>query len=858
MDYLNEKLPIEQRIDDLISRMTIDEKLDEIDQDIMSIDWDKLPAQEAKKAQEELKARTAGAHTYNLLQRYALEHTRLHIPFFIHEEALHGLFRPGCTVFPQQMTLGQTFEPELCYKMGRAIATEARARGIHETWNPVLDLARDPRWGRTEETYGEDTYLSSEMGVQVVKGLQDDDLARNDTVASELKHFTGYGNPVGGLNCAPSTMGRHDVYAYAMPVFEKAFIKGKATNTMCSYNSIDSVPVVSDHEILTDILRDKWGMPGFVRSDMTAIIMQHTAHFTAQTPKEAFYKGVKAGVDIQLADYSHEDFRKYYKELISEKRLSQDDLDLSVRRVLRVKFMLGLFENPYIDEDLQNKVTRCKKHVDTALEIAKKGAVLLKNKDNLLPLSKNIKKVAVVGPTADRAAFGDYTKNPEGFEAVTLLEGVRRTVSPDTEVLYAKGCNVLGSGIKPVPRWWVNAVPCGDITADDYGFTAEYFNGDNFDSEPVLKRLDKQIDFNWIFLKPDESIDTNKFCVRWRGYMHVEKSFTGRIGLSSPDSMRLYIDSKLIVDGWDDKDANVMVDFDFEAGRKYDVTVEFRNDARGARVIFGYDHGEENMDAAAELVKSADVAIVAVGDSEETSGENFDRTDLNLPGSQLLFVKKMYETGTPIVLVINTGRSVSLTWENDNIPAILQAGFNGEMGGLAAAQIIFGDVYPSGRLTLSYPKSVGQIPCHYSRHPAGGRLYIESDWNPLFPFGYGLTYTDFEYSNLRLSKNIIKSDEEIIAYVDVKNIGNNVGEEVVQMYINDCFSSVVKPIKELKGFKKIALNPGETKTVLFTIGNEAMRTLDSSLNWVVEPGDFEVQIGKNAADIILTDTFKVI
>ena len=859
MLYKDPTQNIETRINDLLSRMTIEEKFNEISQDMRSMDIEKLSAEDREYLQKTMKSHRMDARARNILQRYATEHTRLGIPFLFPSEALHGVGQDGCTIYPQQMTLGQTFEPELAYRMGRGIAKEARSLGIHETWNPVLDLARDPRWGRTEETYGEDTYLSAEMGVQVVKGLQGDGIDRPDAVASELKHYTGYGNPVAGLNCAPSTMGRHDVYAYAMPVFEKAIVEGKATNVMASYNSIDGVPVISDHEILTEILRDRWGMPGFVRADMTAIIMQHTAHYSAATPKEALVKAVKAGVDLQFADYSQEDYRKYFTELIEEGLLSMEDLDQSVRRMLRVKFMLGLFENPYVDETLSEKVIRCEEHLNDSLEIARRGAVLLKNQDNILPLSKNLKKIAVVGPTADRANLGDYSRDPKGFKAITLLDGIRQTVSKDTEIVYAQGCNILASGIKPWSRWSVMAYPVeGIISEHDFGWTAEYYNGPEFTDKPVLVRLDKQINFNWIYTAPDECVDQNCFCVRWRGKMRIEKSFKGRIGLSSNDSMRLYINGKLLIDGWEGKDANVMLPFDFVAGEQNEVVVEFRNDARAARVIFGYDHGEEDMDAAVEQVKDADVIIASFGDSEETSGENFDRTDLNLPGRQLELLKKLHATGKPVVLVLNTGRSMSLTWEEENIPAILQAGFNGDHGGKAAAEILFGDVAPSGRLTLSYPRHVGQVPCHYSRLPAGGRLYVECDWNPLYPFGFGLTYTTFSYKNLKLSANEIGTDDSVDVSVDITNTGDRFGEEVVQVYVNDCFSSVVKPLKELKAFKKVALQPGETKTVTMTLGTNAWQTLDAKLNWVVEPGDFEIQVGKSAEHIQLKAMLTVV
>ena len=859
MLYQDKSAPIEARIADLLSRMTVDEKLDQLDQDLSAIDYEKIPQPLRDECLEKLKARRGDARVYNALQRYAREHTRLGIPYLIHEEALHGLHRPDCTIFPQQLTLASAFEPELCRDMGRAIARETRAKNICEVFAPVLDLARDPRWGRTEETYGEDTYLSAKLGTAVVKGLQGEDLTAPDAVASELKHYTGYGNPIGGLNCAPTTMGRHDVYSYCMPVFEEAFVEGKATDTMASYNSIDGAPVISDHEILTDTLRGKFGMPGFVRADMTAIIMQHTAHHTAATPKEALAKAVKAGVDVQFADYSHETYRTLMKELLAEGTITMADLDQSVSRMLRVKFLLGLFENPYVDESREAQVVHCQAHQDKALEIAQKTAVLLKNENEILPLSKNLKKIAVLGPNAAIPVMGDYCVEPE-HHAVSLLEGVRSLVSPQTEVVYNKGCNILGAQVKPIERWWVHADPRPEagIQAIDYGFTAEYFNGPDFSGRPVLTRLDHQINFNWIYHKPDKAVDSTQFCVRWTGTMHPSHSFYGRIGLSSPDSMRLYIDDELVIDGWDDRDANQMIPFHFETSRAYRIRVEFRNDARGVRVIFGFDHGEESIEQAVALAAQSDVAIVALGDSVETSGENFDRTTLDLPGRQLDFLKAVYATGTPVVLVLNTGRPVSCVWEQEHVAAIVQAGFNGEQGGLAAAQALFGDVNPSGHLTMSYPRSVGQIPCHYSRKPAGGRKYVEMDWNPLYPFGYGLSYTTFAFSNLKLSADQIPAGGELTVSLDVTNTGSRPGATVAQIYVDDCFTSVVRPILELKGFARVELEPGQTKTLHFPLGFRELRLLDAAYNWVVEPGDFTVLAGPNAGDLPLKAAFRVV
>lgn len=318
-----------------------------------------------------------------------------------------------------------------------------------------------------------------------------------------------------------------------------------------------------------------------------------------------------------------------------------------------------------------------------------------------------------------------------------------------------------------------------------------------------------------------------------------------------------FIDNHLVIDGWKENDANQMVDFLFQAEKEYLLCIEFLNDSRGARVIFGYDHGQENREEAIQLVKQADIAIIAMGDSDETSGENFDRTSLNLPGDQLPLLKQLHATGTPIVLILYTGRSISAVWEQENIPAILQAGFPGVLGARAITEILFGDINPSGRLALSYPKTVGQIPCHYSRKPAGGKRYVEMDWNPLYPFGYGLSYTSFSYSNLTLSAESIAPNETITVSFDITNIGERYGEEVAQVYVNDCFSSVVKPIKELKAFQKIGISPKETKRISLELGFEAMRTLTKDYKWVIEPGEFEVIVADNAASELLKGKFTV-
>lgn len=858
--YLDKNLSIEDRIDDLLSRMTLEEKVRQLDiysgneffdsSNSTESNFDKLEETSAGVGIGCIQNRYSNAKFNNAIQKYIVENTRLGIPILFSEEALHGLIWPGCTIFPQQIALASTFEPDMAMRQGRAIATECRSLGIHETWSPVLDLARDPRWGRVEEGYGEDTYLSARFAESMVKGLQSDDLTREDTIIAEPKHFSGYGAPTGGLNCAPAMMGRHEHAFYCLPVFEAAF-KAGALNTMCSYNSIDGTPVACDRSLLTGILRDKWNMPGFVRADMTAVAMLHTCHFVADSPREAIRMGLEAGVDMQLYDFPHDVYQDNIIDLVQKGDIEESVVNTAASRVLRVKFMLGLFENPYTDEQLSSQFVHSEKHVKTALDVARKAICLLKNNDNTLPLNKDITSIAVIGPSAAVPRFGDYSTPGECKSAISLLDGIKDAVSSETEVLFAKGCNILESELMPIPCDWLKD------NDNNTGLKGEYFNSESFDGQPAHVRNDNQINFNWIYSKPADGINADRFSVRWTGKIVPDRSFDGYVGISSMDSMRLWIDDELIVDGWGEKDATQMIPFKLSQGEDHSVKIEYLNDHRGVRVIFGYSYGDTDMDNAVETAKKAKVAIVAVGDSEETCGENLDRADLNLPGRQAELVKRIYETGTPVILVLQNGRPLSLTWEMEHVQAIIEAWPIGEQGGKAIAEAIFGDVNPAGRLPMSFPKSVGQIPVNYNRRPFGATKYVEMDWLPLLPFGYGLSYTTFKYSNLNISSKVIATNETVSVSFDVTNIGDCAGEEVAQLYIHDTYSSVVRPYKELAGFKRVHLNKGETKNVTLELGYEQLRLLNPDFEWIVEPGKFEVMVGPNSADFPLLGEFVV-
>lgn len=856
--YQNPDLPVEERLDDLLSRMTTEEKIMQTDQyfsgDFTTQDENgKVIAMDMQRFAELMHGNSVGsvqlrgmtAAQANTVQRYAVENTRLGIPFLFSEEALHGLFTNNATSFPQQIGLAATFDPALGREMGHAIASETRACGIHETYSPVMDLIRDPRYGRSEESYGEDTHLCAEFARETVRGMQGKSLKDPDAVAAEPKHYVGYGNPVGGLNCAPSTMGRHDVFSDCLPVFEAAFVDGKACDAMCSYNSIDSIPVSMDHEILTDVLRGQYGMPGFVRSDMTAVSRLYDWHFIAESPEEAIRLGLEAGVDLQLYDFPHDVWQNAIAHLIEDGKMKMSVLDTACRRVLRMKFLLGLFENPYTDENRAESVLRCPEHLAVAEKIAEKSVVLLKN-DGLLPLKKDLRRVAVIGPAADTVSYGDYTEYRGREGAVTVLDGIRAAVSPETEVVYARGCNFLGQALHPFNP--------GMLRDEDGGFglTGRYYNSPVPEGTPVQVRSDRTINFNWIFSLPNPELDANCFSVAWTGSVIMPHTMDGCIGLSTQDSMRLYVDDELLIDGWGkDKSADQALDFHFEAGRAYKIRIEFVNDGRGARVIFGYSAGRENFSAAVEAARKADVAILCMGDNEETSGENFDRTDLNLPGRQLELVQAVYATGTPVVLVLQSGRPVTANWENDHLPAILEAWFPGEQGGTAIARTLFGDAIPGGRLPITFPRSVGQIPCHYSRRPGGGKKYVEMDWMPLYPFGYGLTYTTFAYRDLQPDRAKIAPDESVTVSFTVENTGPFTGDAVPQLYVRDLFSSVVKPERQLAAFTRVTLAPGEKRCITLTVGPRQLRTLGADYVWRVEPGQFELQLGDNAENILL-------
>lgn len=870
--YKNSEFTIDERVSDLLSRMTIMEKVRQLDQYMgttfvnkahpmqftvmdrnAEFDWEKIEELIGQAGAGCIHDLYGNAEATNKLQKYFVEKTRLGIPVLFSEKALHGLLKPGCTVFPHAITQAATFDEKVPFEIGRGIAAETRSYGICETFGPVLDLAREPRWGRMEENYGEDTYLAGCMGTAMVKGLQGDDVSCPDSIIAEPKHFAVHGIPEGGLNMSHTSIGRHEMESYFLPVFEAAFAYGGAINAMCSYNAIDGQPCSSSYDLLTEVLRGRWGMRGFVRSDLGAIARLYKKHRTAASEKEAIKQALEGGTDMQYYDFPHEVYQTALIQMVEEGEISLATLDQAVSRVLLVKFMLGLFDHPYTDEKLSEKVVRCEKHRQVALTAGREGICLLKNKDNILPLSKAIASIAVIGPSANEIRLGDYTPFIEGFKPITVLQGIRDLVSKHTVVKYSKGTGILENELEFIPE------ECLINKEEPHGLFGEYYDNPELSGAPVFTRIDPQINFNWIIGKPDERLPEREFSVRWEGKIVPKISCNGKLGIITQDSMKLFIDGELIIDNWKkDELKKSSVPFSFEAGREYDIKVEYCKDKNGAQVVVAWDLEEKGFYEAIKIAAESQVAIVALGDSERTCGENIDRMELGLPGRQLELLKAIKKTGTPVILVLQNGRAMTLEWEAENMDGIIEAWYGGEKGGKAIAEVIFGDYNPAGRLPVSFPRNIGQLPVYYSKRRGGNDTYIEGNNKPLYPFGYGLSYTSFKYENLKLTSTEMSSQETITATFELTNVGDRDGDEVVQLYISDLYSSVVRPEKELKGLKRIHLRAGEKVQVNFDIKEDILKLLNKDFKWVVEPGTFKLMIGPSSDKEELYSEFNVI
>jgi len=668
----------------------------------------------------------ATAELTNAIQKFFVENSRLGIPVIFHEECLHGHAAIGATSFAQPIGLGATFNPDLVEKLFTMTAEEARVRGAHQALTPVVDVARDPRWGRVEETYGEDPFLNAQLGYAAVRGFQGDASFKDkNRVIATLKHFAAHGQPESGMNCAPVNVSERVLRETFLHPFKDAIQRGGAISVMASYNEIDGVPSHASEWLLRDVLRKEWGFKGFVVSDYYAIWELHNrpdthGHFIAKDKKEACELSVKAGVNIEFPE---PDCYLHLVELVRKKVLRESQLDELVAPMLFWKFKMGLFDHPYVDPNEAARIVGSDKNRKIALDGAHEVITLLKNENNLAPLDlKKIKTLAVIGPNANRSLLGGYSGVPK--HNVTVLDGIKAKVGGRAKILFSEGCKITQPG-------------------------------------------------TW---NQDEVLPSN------------------------PDE-----DRKQIAE-------------------------------------------------AIEVAKQADVIVLAIGGNEQTSREAWnlkhmgDRTNLDLIGRQDELVRVMLATGKPVIVFLFHGRPNSINYIAENVPAIFECWYLGQECGHAVADVLFGDFNPGGKLPISVPRSAGHLPVFYNYKPSARRGFLFDDVSPLFPFGFGLSYTNFEIKNLRLAKKKISLKGSTQILVDVTNSGKRAGTEVVQMYIRDLVSSVTRPIKELKGFEKISLQPGETKTVALDITPDSLAFYDVKMKYVVEPGEFEIMVGNSSRD----------
>ncbi len=737
-------MDIEQRLKDLLQRMTLEEKIAQLGSMPSKLDYipqkgllenGKFSKEKAKKligkgigqitrvsgGTRQITSPKQAATVANEIQGFLIEETRLGIPAIVHEECLSGFMAHGATAFPQAIGLSSTWHPELVQKVTSIIRRQMRTVGAHQGLSPVVDVVRDPRWGRNEETYGEDPYLVARIAVAYVKGLQGNDPKTG--VIATLKHFAGHGFSEGGRNQAPVHVPTREFREVCLFPFEAAIKEAHAYSVMSSYHDLDGVPLSASRELLTGILREEWGFKGFVVSDYAAISMLQTAHHVALDAKDAAVQALEAGIEIELP---HTDcYGKPLLQAAKEGIISEATIDEAVSRVLRAKFLLGLFENPYVDVKQVDGAYDTAEDRALALQAARESIVLLKN-GGILPLRKNVNSLVVIGPNADstRNLHGDYSDTAhmqcerDAVPTVSVLEGIKKKVSPKTKIFHVKGCDISGTS----------------------------------------------------------------------------------------------------TDGFKE---------------------------------------------ALEATKKSNIIIAVVGEKSglspsDVSGESRDRANVDLPGVQEELVRTLRGYGKHIVLVLVNGRPLSLQRIIEDCVAVVEAWVPGEEGGNAVADVLFGDYNPGGKLPVSLPKHIGQIPVNYARKPHSIRDYVFMDSRPLFPFGHGLSYTQFEYDGLTVTPKKVYPAGKVRISCEVKNTGNRQGDEVIQLYVKDEIASVTRPIKELKGFRRLALEPGEKKTVTFELSMDQLAFYDRHMKFIVEPGLFKVMVGSSSEDIRLEGSFEVI
>jgi len=859
--YKNASLPVDERVADLISRMTLEEKIAQLNNYFPA--W---LAREGKTVEDVLTSKGVGGITLvdsftgemssaaeesavsaNKIQRVIIEKTRLGIPAIIHSEACHGLTAYGATSFPHAIALAATFNENLMGRVSDVIATETRVSGFRQVLSPVVNIARDPRWGRTQETYGEDPYLTSRMGVAFCTGFT------RQGIITTPKHFVAnFGD--GGRDSNAIHFSERLLREVYFPAYKACIQEAGALSVMPAFNTVDGRPCNASHWLLTDILRTDWGFEGYTVCDYDAIVEVMSLHKTASSKEEAAAQAILAGMDRELP--APNVYESPLLDAVSHGLISEWDIDKSVRRILTVKFRLGLFENPYVDPDETRGNYDSPEHRALALQAARECIVLMKNADGTLPLNTALGTIAVIGPDADVAKLGNYSGY--GMPTVSILQGIKNHVSGATKVIHEHGTYFVEYKYPAIPPEHFFHRENGSLKP---GLKGEYYDSLEPEGEPAFIRIDENIAFDWGggIAHPDLGADV--FSVRWTGVMRAPVTGPCTLSFTSNDGARIRFDDNLLLDNWNDRgNPTDYFRVNLEKGREYDISIEYYENKWNARAILGWDLGfaESEGTKIARAAKAAAEADAAVIMTTIVEGEFWDRGDLNLPGYQEKLISAVAATGTPTIVVLVGGSAITMNKWLADADAIVNAWYPGEEGGNAVAEVLFGKYNPAGRLPITFPRDVSQLPLHYNYKPSGrGFDYVSMSAVPQFPFGYGMSYTTFEYGALSFDRQTIRPDGSVTVSVDVTNTGDREGDEVVQLYLHDEIASVSRPVKELKGFKRLTLKSGETKRVSFTLGPDKLSMFDEGMNHVVEPGTFRVMIGASSSDIRAEGTFDV-